>query len=99
MFDSGLPSYFFQSGGSNGDDEGSPEKNFLSSFAADRFFKEKGDYEDRMRSKERRTDILDPMLGGMSNLFASGNYGGALSAGLTGIAAQGIGNLARDLFR
>jgi len=99
MFDSGLPSYFFQSGGSNGDEEGSPERDFLESFAADRFFKEKGDYENRMRSQQRKTDLLDPMLGGMSNLFASGNPGAALSTGLTGIAAQGIGNLARDLFR
>ena len=46
-----------------------------------------------------KTDILDPFLGVMGNQLNRGNFGGALTSGVSGIAAQGLGNLARDLFR
>ena len=99
MFNAGLPGYFVPFGGSAGGEEGSPEQDFLQGYTADRFFREKGDYEDRMRRRARRTDLLDPFLGAMGSQLSAGNYGGALTSGLAGIAAQGLGNLARDLFR
>ena len=99
MFNAGLPGYFVPFGGSAGGEEGSPEQDFLQGFTADRFFKEKGAYEDRMRRRDRRTDILDPFLNATGRQLSQGNFGGALTSGLAGIATQGLGNLARDLFR
>ena len=99
MFNPTSPGLFVPFSGNYGDDEGGSELDFLQGFTADRFFKEKGDYEDRMRRRDRQTDILDIGLAGMSRQMGQGNYGAALSSGLGGIAAQGLGNLARDLFR
>ena len=99
MFNPTSPGLFVPFSGNYGDDEGGSELDFLQGFTADRFFKEKGAYEDRMRRRDRRTDILDPFLGAMGSQLNRGNFGGALTSGLAGIAAQGLGNLARDIFR